>query len=365
MAQGGAVDDYSQGVREIDTLLGRLTVDTSEEAMATYEEGMQDSAPINIPRADRYPAGDKIREIAEQTGIPLTSVLQEVRNQQEDKAVGEQAKEVLSELGASELLPLIMPEYSESDEEDLRIAIRPSEELEDTKVSLGKTETSTFTPLSPEERMKLDILGDFAQSRYEQERDKQGSSIDQLSDVPRTYDDLKLVDEYGTDAPKAKSFRTPSRQPTISERDKMDKSSLDLVKEFEGFEEKAYDDSVGVRTVGYGTAATSGRAIPDEITEEEASAFAQEDLDNLDRQLDDLLQVEVTPGQREALKSLAYNVGIGAVARSQGLRKLNQGDVEGAAEEFFDEDKGFVKAGGKKLAGLVRRRAAERDVFFS
>ena len=47
----------------------------------------------------------------------------------------------------------------------------------------------------------------------------------------------------------------------------------------EGFEEKAYDDSVGVRTVGYGTAATSGRAIPDEIPEEEASALAQEDLD--------------------------------------------------------------------------------------
>ena len=47
------------------------------------------------------------------------------------------------------------------------------------------------------------------------------------------------------------------------------------------------------------------------------------------------------------------------------MKKLNQGDVEGAAEEFFDEDKGFVKAGGEKLAGLVRRRAAERDVFFS
>jgi GH24 family phage-related lysozyme (muramidase) len=288
LAQGGTVDDYSQGVREIDTLLGRLTLDTSEEAMATYED-----APINIPRADRYPAGDKIREIAEQTGIPLNAVIQEVRNQQQDNIVGEQAKEVLSELGASELLPLMMPETD--DDEELRIAIRPSEELEDTKVSLGKTE------------------------------------IISSEDVER----------------------------------KMDKSSLDLVKEFEGFEEKAYDDSVGVRTIGYGTAATSGRAIPDEITEEEASALAQEDLDNLDRQLDDLLQVEVTPGQKEALKSLAYNVGIGAIARSQGLKKLNQGDIEGAAEEFFDEDKGFVKAGGEKLAGLVRRRAAERDVFFS
>lgn len=295
MAQGGAVDDYSQGVREIDTLLGRLTLDSSEEAMATYEEDMDASSPINIPRADRYPAGDRIREIAEQTGIPVTSVLQEVRNQQEDKVVGDQAKEVLSELGASELLPVIMPEYAEDAEEDLRIAIRPSEELEDTKVSLGKTE------------------------------------IISSEDVER----------------------------------KMDKSSLDLVKEFEGFEEKAYDDSVGVRTVGYGTAATSGRDIPNEITEEEASSLAQEDLDSLDKQLNDLLQVEITPGQKEALKSLAYNVGIGAVARSQGLRKLNQGDVEGAAEEFFDEDKGFVKAGGKKLAGLVRRRAAERDVFFS
>jgi GH24 family phage-related lysozyme (muramidase) len=288
LAQGGTVDDYSQGVREIDTLLGRLTLDTSEEAMATYED-----APINIPRADRYPAGDKIREIAEQTGIPLNAVIQEVRNQQQDNIVGDQAREVLSELGASELLPFIMPETD--DDEELRIAIRPSEELEDTKVSLGKTE------------------------------------IISSEDVER----------------------------------KMDKSSLDLVKEFEGFEEKAYDDSVGVRTIGYGTAATSGRAIPDEITEEEASALAQEDLDNLDRQLDDLLQVEVTPGQKEALKSLAYNVGIGAIARSQGLKKLNQGDIEGAAEEFFDEDKGFVKAGGEKLAGLVRRRAAERDVFFS
>ena len=93
--------------------------------------------------------------------------------------------------------------------------------------------------------------------------------------------------------------------------------------------------------------------------------MANEDLSSIDRQLDDLIEVDITPNQREALKSLAYNVGIGAVARSQGLKKLNAGDVEGAAEEFFDEEKGFTKAGGKKLAGLVRRRAAERDVFMA
>ena len=57
--------------------------------------------------------------------------------------------------------------------------------------------------------------------------------------------------------------------------------------------------------------------------------------------------------------SFTYNLGSGSLSRSTLLEKLNSGDIEGAADEF---DR-WVFAGGIKLAGLVRRRSVEKDLF--
>ena len=286
--------------------------------------------------ATSYPTGDKVREIASKFDIPLTSVLQEVDNQRKDEVLGEQAEEVMKELNVPERL---RPE--ETIEEDIKIAIRPSEKLENTSISLSEMETSSI-PLTKADEMLM-------------------SQMKASSASPTQSDDMLSKFMMGELAKKPEELFTSDKKDESKDM----KSSLDLVKEFEGFESEAYEDAVGVKTVGYGTAATSGRKIPEKVSEEQATKMAQEDLDKIEQQLDDMIKVDITPNMKEALKSLAYNVGIGAIKNSKGLKKLNEGDIEGAAEEFFDEDKGFVKAGGEKLAGLVRRRAAERDVFLA
>ena len=69
-------------------------------------------------------------------------------------------------------------------------------------------------------------------------------------------------------------------------------------------------------------------------------------------------QVALPEPPRAALASFVYNVGEGNFARSTLLRKLNQGDLRGACHELSR----WVYAGGRKLNGLVSRRATEREL---
>jgi lysozyme len=66
-----------------------------------------------------------------------------------------------------------------------------------------------------------------------------------------------------------------------------------------------------------------------------------------------------TDNQFSAMVSLAYNIGVGAFARSTVARKHNEGDHQAAAEAFAL----WNKAGGRVLAGLVRRRKEEADLY--
>jgi lysozyme len=74
----------------------------------------------------------------------------------------------------------------------------------------------------------------------------------------------------------------------------------------------------------------------------------------------DDVDVPLTPGEEAALEDFVYNLGAGNFASSTLLRKLNRGDYVGAADqlELWDH------AGGKVLAGLLRRREAEKKLFF-
>ncbi|MEM0979295.1 MAG: lysozyme [Cyanobacteria bacterium P01_H01_bin.58] len=144
----------------------------------------------------------------------------------------------------------------------------------------------------------------------------------------------------------------------------MNNDGLTLVKGFEGLELQAYRDSVGVWTIGYGH--TSAAGPPDvyagqSITEAEAEAILKRDLELFERGVRDLVQVGLNSNQFSALVVFSFNVGLGALADSTLLRKLNAGDYAGAANEFPR----WVKAGGQTLAGLVRRREAEKALFLS
>jgi len=132
---------------------------------------------------------------------------------------------------------------------------------------------------------------------------------------------------------------------------------LDLIKSFEGLRLTAYDDGVGVQTIGYGH--TRGVKPGMTITEEQAVQFLREDLYSAERDIDRLVTVHLCQHQFDALASLVFNIGGTAFRDSTLLRKLNAGDYAGAAAQF---DR-WVHGGGKILPGLVRRRAAERALF--
>ncbi|ANI83305.2 lysozyme [Kosakonia oryzae] len=137
-----------------------------------------------------------------------------------------------------------------------------------------------------------------------------------------------------------------------------------LIKQFEGLRLDAYQDSVGVWTIGYGwTQPVDGKPIGKGmvIKPETADRLLKTGLVSYENDVSKLVKVKLTQGQFDALVSFAYNLGTRALSTSTLLRKLNAGDYRGAADEFPR----WNKAGSKELAGLTRRREAEFALFMS
>ncbi|HEN7342783.1 lysozyme [Serratia marcescens] len=142
------------------------------------------------------------------------------------------------------------------------------------------------------------------------------------------------------------------------------KNGIELIKRFEGLELEAYQDSVGVWTIGYGwTQAVDGKKIAPGMRIDQATAdrLLKCGVVQYEQGVNQLVKVRITQGQFDALVSFAYNLGLRSLSTSTLLRKLNNGDTQGAADEFGR----WVNAGGKRLDGLVTRRAAERRMFLS
>jgi lysozyme len=95
------------------------------------------------------------------------------------------------------------------------------------------------------------------------------------------------------------------------------------------------------------------------ISEAEARAILATDAAMFAEGVRKALTREVSAEQFSALVSFAFNVGIGAFRRSSVLKAVNEGRLEAVPERL----KLWVKADGRRLEGLVRRRAAEADLF--
>lgn len=143
---------------------------------------------------------------------------------------------------------------------------------------------------------------------------------------------------------------------------KLSSKGLALIKEFEGLELNAYKDSVGVATIGYGH--TVGVKMGDRITEYAAECLLIADVRIYEDGVNKALfegRVVPTQGQFDALVSFAFNLGLGNLRKSTLLRDFLAHNIPKAADEFLR----WNRAGGKILAGLTRRREAERLLFLS
>lgn len=137
---------------------------------------------------------------------------------------------------------------------------------------------------------------------------------------------------------------------------------INLITSFEDLVLTAYDDGVGVWTIGFGTTFyPNGVKVKkgDVCTKSQAMSFFQHDLRRFEAAVNQAVKVVVNQNQFDALVSLAYNIGDSAFKGSTLVKKLNAKDYAGAADQFLQWNKG----GGKVMRGLVHRRAAERELF--
>lgn len=146
----------------------------------------------------------------------------------------------------------------------------------------------------------------------------------------------------------------------MTEISKIGKAGLDLIKDFEGLKLRAYLCPAKVWTIGYGS--TGPHVTPGKvITEAEAEELLKDDLDRFEKAVTRLVTVPLRQNQYDALVSFAFNVGISALERSTLLKRVNAKLFDQAASEFAK----WNRAGGRPLAGLTRRRAAEAALFRS
>jgi lysozyme len=153
---------------------------------------------------------------------------------------------------------------------------------------------------------------------------------------------------------------------------KINAAGLALVRAFEGCRLLAYDDLdpdralapgdrlKGTLTIGHGHTGPDV-SIGQRITGVEAEALLRADLAEAEQGVARLVKLPQGDNAFAALVSLAFNIGLDNFRRSTLLRKLNGGDRLGASAEFAR----WNKAGGKVLAGLTRRRAAEAALFLA
>lgn len=138
-----------------------------------------------------------------------------------------------------------------------------------------------------------------------------------------------------------------------------------IIKEFEGFRSKAYLDTGGVWTIGYGTIKyPNGVSVKkgDSCTESQADKWMQSDCAWVRKTLrTKITSKKLNQNQYDALASFIYNVGETQFGTSTLLSLINRDNFQGAASQFGR----WVNDNGKRIQGLVNRRAAEKKLFLS
>ncbi len=143
---------------------------------------------------------------------------------------------------------------------------------------------------------------------------------------------------------------------------KLNQAGLNLIKKYEGFRSHAYRDAVGVWTIGYGHTSMAGAPFVSpklKISRQQGEKILARDAEKFARKIRPLITVDLSDNQFSALVSFAYNVGVGGFRKSSVLQRVNARRFDAVPHRLSL----WVKAGGRTLKGLVRRRAAEGELF--
>ena len=138
------------------------------------------------------------------------------------------------------------------------------------------------------------------------------------------------------------------------------KNGLDLIKSFEMLRLDCYNDGYGYLTIGWGHLVKRNEKWKkgDRITAAQADALLSADLAVAERDVDKFALVPLSQNQYDALCSLSFN--LGSITESKTLLiRLHARDYPGVAEAFGR----YIYSAGQKSNGLIRRRAAEKQLF--
>lgn len=142
-------------------------------------------------------------------------------------------------------------------------------------------------------------------------------------------------------------------------------NGLQLIKSFEGFRSNPYLDSANIPTIGYGTIVyddgTRVTMNDSAISELDAEQCLMYQVDQKTSSLNQMITSALNQNQFDALVSFAYNLGTNALHGSTLLQYVNQSRWNEAASQFPRWD----RAGGVVIAGLLRRRLAEQQLFLT
>lgn len=140
-------------------------------------------------------------------------------------------------------------------------------------------------------------------------------------------------------------------------------AGLSIIKFYETFQDKAYNDGVDVITIGYGTTVYSNGTkvkLGDTISLEKAESELFHHIQHeICLKLFNIINVDISQNKFDSIVSLVYNIGITAFSKSTLLKKLNSNLIDDAAKQFDV----WNMAGGKKSSGLVKRRKTEKNLF--
>ncbi|WP_147198310.1 lysozyme [Pantoea sp. MBD-2R] len=144
---------------------------------------------------------------------------------------------------------------------------------------------------------------------------------------------------------------------------KISTNGIAFIKQEEGERLTAYQDSVGIWTIGVGhTGTVEGQPVARGIavTPDQSTSILRNDLAWVEAAISSNVKVPLTQNQYDALCSFVFNVGKAAFTGSTLLRELNQSNYQAAADQFLQ-----WKRAGNKADLLLQRRQRERALFLT
>lgn len=224
----------------------------------------------------------------------------------------------------------------------------------------GTTVVVMFRDHDEQNPVIIGTLGGIPQTQGKVDEEDNGPVLKQDGYTP-TPNSTTVTDENGnaitTDTP------TPDAGgANAASSYKPSQDAINLIKQYEGCKLTAYQDSVGVWTIGYGSTRINGAPVQpgQTITQAEADAAL---MDHLNKQVvpsvNSSVKAPITQSMYDALCCFTYNLGGGALAKSSLVADLNSPNYDTAANNFLM----YNKAGGQVLPGLTNRRAAEQALF--